>query len=151
LEDYAWWSGLTVADARAGVEMAGSELVREVRDGRAYWLSPSMVATGRSEPGAHLLPNYDEYLIAYRHHEPTLHPDLFPDRAALESALGGHILVLDGQVAGGWRRTLEGGEVIVEVAPVRPIGSDLRQELRRAAERYGAFLGMRVGLRIDPP
>jgi hypothetical protein len=64
LEDYAWWSGLTVADARAGVEMAEPRLVREVRKGRAYWLIPSTVSPGRSEPGAHLLPNYDEYLIA---------------------------------------------------------------------------------------
>jgi hypothetical protein len=149
LEDYSWWSGLTVADARAGVEMAET-LVREVRNGRAYWLVPSTVTTGRTEPGAHLLPNYDEYLIAYRDHDSTLDAGLFPDRAALESALGGHILVLDGQVAGGWRRTVDGGDVVVDVAPVRPIGTVHRQELHRAAERYGAFLGMRARLRIDP-
>jgi hypothetical protein len=38
----------------------------------------------------------------------------------------------------------------VDVAPVRPISTVNRQELHRAAERYGAFLGMRAKLRIDP-
>jgi hypothetical protein len=38
----------------------------------------------------------------------------------------------------------------VDVAPGRPISTVNRQELHRAAERYGAFLGMRAKLRIDP-
>jgi winged helix DNA-binding protein len=37
LEDYAWWSGLTAGEARAGVEMAGPKLLRESRNGRSYW------------------------------------------------------------------------------------------------------------------
>src|SRR5579859_7689416 len=29
LQDFVWWSGLTVADAKAGLEMASSQLIRE--------------------------------------------------------------------------------------------------------------------------
>ena len=29
--DFAWWSGLTLADARRGLAMAGSRLARDVR------------------------------------------------------------------------------------------------------------------------
>jgi hypothetical protein len=151
LEDYAWWSGLTLAEARVGVEIAGPKLLRESRNGRSYWRIPSTASSGQTEPAAHLLPNYDEYLIAYRDHDATLDPGLFPNRAALESALGGHILVLDGQVAGGWRRTVQGHDVTVDVAPVRPLSTVHREELQRAAERYGVFLGLRPRLRINPP
>ncbi len=41
IQDFAWWSGLTAADARAGLEMVKSEFVQEVVDGKTYWLSPS--------------------------------------------------------------------------------------------------------------
>jgi hypothetical protein len=39
VQDFVWWSGLTVADARAGIEMTGRRLVREVIDGTACWRS----------------------------------------------------------------------------------------------------------------
>jgi hypothetical protein len=44
IQDFVWWSGLTVADAKAGLEMAGSSLVKEVVDGRSYWRPASMPA-----------------------------------------------------------------------------------------------------------
>ena len=33
LKDYVWWSGLTVRDAKAGIDLAGSALTREDADG----------------------------------------------------------------------------------------------------------------------
>jgi hypothetical protein len=35
--DFAWWSGLTLTDARTAIDAAGAALVREVIDGRTYW------------------------------------------------------------------------------------------------------------------
>ena len=39
LQDFVWWSGLTGADARAGLEMVTSQLMREVVDGQVYWFA----------------------------------------------------------------------------------------------------------------
>ncbi len=75
LRDYVWWSGLTMADARRGVEIAGRALVRETFGELTCWSGASTPAfTLRSLGGggtrkrssAHLLPIYDEYLIAYK-------------------------------------------------------------------------------------
>jgi hypothetical protein len=37
LRDYAWWSGLTMSDAKAGIEMAGTHLNHEIVEGKTYW------------------------------------------------------------------------------------------------------------------
>ena len=65
LHDFAWWSGLTVPDARAGVAMVERELARESIDGRIHWFSPAVRAAVPPQ-NAYLLPLYDEYLIAYK-------------------------------------------------------------------------------------
>src|SRR5215831_14045710 len=38
LQDFAWWSGLTTADASAGLEMAKRSLAQETVKGQTYWL-----------------------------------------------------------------------------------------------------------------
>jgi hypothetical protein len=73
LHDFAWWSGLSIADARAGLAAVDRELARETIDGRTYWFRSSgrTVATPRA---AYLLPLFDEYLIAYKDRSAALDP-----------------------------------------------------------------------------
>src|SRR5215207_11246225 len=46
LRDFVWWSSLTTADARAGLEMIKPRLVSEVINGRTYWLASPAPAAG---------------------------------------------------------------------------------------------------------
>ena len=62
--DFAWWSGLTVADARRAVAILGRELEPIDVGGRPFWMSAGAKAPPR-KPCAHLLPNYDEYFIGF--------------------------------------------------------------------------------------
>lgn len=66
LQDFVWWSGLTTADARAGLKAITADLVRETIDGRTYWMSRSTTPAQNSSPAVHLLPGFDEYLLGYR-------------------------------------------------------------------------------------
>jgi hypothetical protein len=96
--------------------------------------------------GVYLLPNYDEYTVAYRER------DLFydPPRAwafdQREAVPFGNVIVVDGQVAGVWRRTLRPGRVVVEVGwYIEPTAAQ-RQAVAPAAERYAAFIGLPLEL-----
>jgi len=140
--DFAWWSGLTIADGRAGLEMAGGDLVREVIGGKAHWPAPgSKPAPGAVGPVVRLLPNYDEYTVGYRDHE-AIHD---PRRVPINSILA-NVVVVDGQVRGTWRRAVAGGEVVVEVSLPDPLQPAEQEALERAAARYGRFLEMPVRL-----
>src|SRR5688572_3851501 len=64
VRDFVWWSGLPTADAKRGLEMI--EARREEVDGEIYWTSGRTLPSMARPPLAHLLPIYDEYVVAYR-------------------------------------------------------------------------------------
>ncbi|MGZ8456978.1 MAG: winged helix DNA-binding domain-containing protein [Gemmatirosa sp.] len=146
-QDFAWWSGLTVADARRGAALAAPDVVREEIDGREHWGPADAPPVAVCEPRAHLLPNYDEYFIGFRDRGAILQAvarDALPvDRGEVLSA---HIVVLDGQVVAGWRRVPRARAISAVVTPVVPLGPGDRDAIARAAARYAAFLGAPVAL-----
>jgi hypothetical protein len=139
--DFAWWSGLTVSDARDGLESVKSKLVSDVFDGRTYWRSD--VPAGRTRSSAHLLPAFDEYLVAYRNRDAVLDPR----RVKRLNAGGGMLdpcIVLDGRVIGTWRRTLGRNTVDIELDLFDRAAQGLHPAITAAAARYGAFVGLEV-------
>lgn len=141
IKDFAWWSGLMVADVKAGLELAKPYVVQEKIDGHPYWRASSTPAITNTAPRALLLPPYDEYTIAYKNHSAILEP-MYVDVA--KSSLYGGVTVIDGQVIGNWKRTFRNGAAVIELAPYRPLTLDERDALAVAAQRYGEFLEMPV-------
>ena len=146
LADYGWWSGLTVAEARAGLEAARPHLVAEVLGGRTLWRAA--VSSSPVDPlAAHLLPAFDEFLVAYQDRSDVLEPA----QAARVNAGGGMLspcVVVGGRVVGTWRRTLARGTVSVEVAPFAPLKARAREAVAEAAARYGRYLGREVTVQV---
>jgi len=147
LRDYTWWSGLTMADAKAGIEMAGHELDHTTVDGKTYWFGELAETTKTKAPLIHLLPNYDEYLIAYKDRSSSIDPSLHNHLRQRDDAFNAHIIVLNGQVIGGWRRTIEKDKVTINANPLLKLGAAENRALRLAAERYGQFLGKSAVIR----
>ncbi len=139
--DFAWWSGLTIADARAGIALNGAALAREEVEGRAFWYDPQSTPPRGRTPVVHLLPNYDELTVAYRDHGPSFHPDV---RGRGPGDLLANVIAVDGLVVGGWRRTLTKRAVIIDVTWCLPLEEAAEAGLAAAAERFGAFLGLPV-------
>jgi hypothetical protein len=143
LHDFVWWSGLTVADARAGVAMVERELVRDVVDGRTYWF-PFSSRVPTAPRTAYLLPLYDEYLIAYKDRSAAL--DLSLWRRGWTRDRVSAPIVLNGRVVGGWRRTLKGNNVVVEATPLAPLNKQQLSSIADAALSYSTFLGVDLEL-----
>jgi hypothetical protein len=146
VRDFAWWSGLAAADARAGLEMAKPHLAYEVVDGRTYWLSPIAPAIEDGPPSAYLLPAYDEYTVGYTDRGDML-GRLRAQGMTLDSfAVLGPTIVVDGQIVDTWKRTFDQGSAVVARGHViAPTGAEV-QALAAAAQRYSAFLGLPVVL-----
>ena len=145
VHDFAWWSGLTVSDARKGVALAGSALDSVAVDGKTYWVAAPFTTDEAAEPTVHLLPNYDEHVVAYRDHGPTLDPAA---PGALERRTDGpldvHLVARDGLVVGGWRRTTTSSAAEVSATLLVALRRSERVALGNAADDYGRFLGMPV-------
>ncbi|MFL6202792.1 MAG: winged helix DNA-binding domain-containing protein [Thermoanaerobaculia bacterium] len=134
LQDFTWWSGLTVAEARAAIEM--SRLESETIDGQSCWFGESRSAA--PDP-AYLLPPYDEYTVAYRDRSAVLDPAHGRDVSG--NGIFYPTIVLGGRVAGTWKRELKKDSVVVTLSPFAPLKKKERQVIALAAERYGGFLG----------
>jgi hypothetical protein len=138
-QDFTWWSGLTMADARRGLALAGDALAREERDGRTFWSAPEAPPAG-AEPVVHLLPNFDEYLVAYRDRSDAQPPGRQVDAAAILA----NTVVVNGRVRGGWKRRTRAGQVVLELRELDAMDAEAAAALERAAADFQRFLGVPV-------
>ena len=146
VDDFQWWSGVSPSDARAAVAAIEHTLVSENFDGRAHWRDASRDGPPASPAKTHLLPAFDEYLVAYRNRDAVL----APAHAKLHNPGGGILgpcVVHGGRVVGTWRRTLgtSRATVSVTVSPFPRAGGSAEarpseRETERAIDRYAAFL-----------
>ncbi|MBV9880532.1 MAG: AlkZ family DNA glycosylase [Gemmatirosa sp.] len=144
LQDFAWWSGLTVADAKRGVEIVGDALVRETLDGRAHWHGASAPEPGEPTGIAHLLPNYDEQFIGHRDRAAVLGRMAHLSSEQRSAALWGHVVAIDGELVGGWKRApSKRGVVVTYDLPAR-LRRGERAAIAAAEARYATFLGVPV-------
>lgn len=140
VSDFAWWSGLTVRAAKAGLAMAAPALEKRVRDDREYW-QPADTA-GRTTASAHLLPNFDEYTVAYRDRSP-----LWPEPRASMDALA-NVVAIDGRLVAFWSRTVAGGQLRVDITPERELTRAEWRLIDREARRQAACLDPDLGVEV---
>jgi hypothetical protein len=164
--DFAWWSGLRIADAtRMLAHLRASSL--EVNGVRYWWIESdtppdhaghaaragragrTLVGADRptDQPAVRLLPIYDEYVVAYRDRTLVPHPSATPTAPGSRSVVFQHALVIDGEIVGTWRTGTASGSS-VDVHPVRRLSRDERPALEAAVARYAQFLGVPVKLRV---
>lgn len=135
--DFSWWSGLTMGDARTAVALAGVE----------EWLLATPPSLDRVKGAHYLLPNYDEYLIAYRHRDAVLDPARARNFGVFTSHEFPHQVVLHGRVAGSWRREVDAKRACVTLKLyAKPTATELRA-LTAEARRFGRFLGLPCDVR----
>ena len=137
--DLAWWAGLTLADARAGVEAARGELEELELDGVAYVLRPGL---DPARPAVHLLPGFDENLLGYTDRSAPL------AGADLQTVVPGSngmflaTIVANGEIVGTWRRQETRTGVRVTTEAFREPSAARRAGVERAARRYARYLGV---------
>jgi hypothetical protein len=143
MQDFAWWSGLTLAEIRLGLEGAASHLVHETIGDRTYWLAAgsSRREARASAARAHLLPAFDEYTVAYSDRSAVLHPK-YAKRVNAGGGIFNPIVVVDGQVLATWKRSIEKDKVVISVMTFDRLSIRQRQAVDRAARRYAKFLGL---------
>ena len=139
LQDFVWWSGLTVKDARDGVALVDRDIREALVDEKVYWSSRSRTAVTRSaKHSAYLLPAYDEYFVAYKDRQPGVDGE----SSMTTWGLLGPTVVVDGALAGTWKSTNDNKRVTISIKPERVLNKPETLAVTEAAKRYAAFLGL---------
>jgi hypothetical protein len=143
-QDFAWWSGLGLADARSGLESTARLLRRDAYDGKVYWSTRDKPSSGPKGPAALLLPPFDEFLVAYKDRGAAL----AASHARHAPSLLSPTIASRGRIVGTWTRTLaRNGVIVVPRFFGRPEPAELRS-VAAAAVRYGTFLGLDAKLKV---
>jgi len=145
LQDFVWWSGLTINDARKGIDSVKSELACENIDDKSYWFV-NVPATRSPSAAAHLLPNYDEYMVGYADRTSIFDAAHSSKLDSRGNILFQNTIMIGGRVAGTWKRTIKKNEVVIKLSPFITLTNDQNQALSAAAQQYGKFLELPVVL-----
>jgi hypothetical protein len=138
-KDFAWWSGLTIGDAKTALAMLGDDVEHEQIDGQTYWFVDAKMPRATKSLG-HLIANYDEYVVGVA------------DRSAMTTRLSAmsasdvkalvfeDVILVDGQVVGSWRRTARRSGVSIDLQFRTRVSPAERGAVADAVERYRRFL-----------
>jgi Winged helix DNA-binding domain len=141
--DFAWWSSLTLTDARRGLAEAGDALEVLTSGEETYYLRPGLEPAPR---GVHLLPGFDEFVLGYTDRTAQL-----PAQHFMKIVPGGNgvffpTIVVDGQIVGTWKREKTTAKRIT--VSLVPFEGSLEVSALRAVDarltRYSEFLGIEV-------
>lgn len=141
VHDFSWWSGLTIAECKRGIAMAGRQLDHITLNGKSYFAPPDFEFPVKIPATVHLLPNYDEYFIGFK------------DRSAIGQRVGSsalvsggnaliaHVVTVGGQLVGGWRRAYEKGTTVLRFELMLQLTRTERAGVKRAVERLAEYTG----------
>lgn len=149
IQDLRWWSSLTVVDIKHALDMLGPEIDNTAVEGLSFWF---LVPDGGRAPtarGAHLLQAFDELIVGYTTSR------FFGDERAVAVRVAWQdrnqprdVVLLNGLVAGLWRRKIGKSAVSVEILTyTKPDPGEVRA-LESASTRLGRFLGLPAAVNI---
>jgi len=145
--DFAWWSGLTVADTRRGLDINGRALERLEADGIEHWWAGDVGGPANTpRPDVHLMQGYDEYIVAYRPPRTALNVDGLIPASAMSRPPFLHALIVDTQGVGWWRRVSAPNGYTMDIRLARPLSRAEIRALQAEVEQHAAFVGAAVSL-----
>jgi len=141
LKDFAWWSGLSMKDATEGLDSVKSGLMKEEVNNKEYWFSSSGLTPNKKSSTTFLLSIYDEYIISYKD-RCDIGWEGFSGKFLHSGTLVSGMVIVDGKIAGHWKRAIRKDGVSVSVGLLKKLTASKRIELETAIRKYGTFLDL---------
>ena len=143
MQDFVWWSGLPVKDARKSIEMIQSDFVVE-KVGTEIFLCPNTSSKfEKNENTLYLLPAFDEYIISYKDRSASL-PSEHNKKVVSNNGIFRPVIVHNGQVIGMWNREMKKDKAIITASAFKGFDKKTKTLIEKAAESYGNFLERKV-------
>ena len=140
LQDFIWWSGLPVSDAKQAVYLIASELTTEQWKEQTWYIHDTCRTRGKLSGHIHLLPSYDEYLLGYKDRTDVLPLEHY-SKAFTNNGLFFPIVLHNGQVIGNWDKSEKKKSVDLKYSWFRQVTDMDEETLERERQKFARFLG----------
>ena len=148
IADFTWWSGISQADTRRGLAINGSAIEQLHVAGEHFWWAGDRGGSADLpvSPTVHLMQAYDEYVVAYKSPRTPINVANLTSPAVLQRPPFYHVVFLDTQVVGFWRRLNAGDGYRVETTMLRELDPRQQKAFDAELERYSAFVQQPIEL-----
>jgi hypothetical protein len=140
LADFAWWSGLSVSEARQAISLIESELIKDKFAAAGLFVHESLGSPVKDGNTLHLLPPFDEYLISYKDRTSVLDLKYYPQTFSTNGIFY-PVVAYNGKIVGSWSKSVKAKQLAIDlsffVSSVNPNG----KLLDRAKALYAGFVG----------
>jgi len=143
LHDFSWWSGLSVADAKAGISFVADELESITLDNQTYWFKDCNIPTRVKQKSIYFLPAFDEFMVSYKDRSLSLELSRTKD-AITNNGIFKPVIIIDGKVMGLWKRTVKKDTAEVEIQYFSSIKSAQLKAMQAAGRKYGDYIGKKI-------
>ncbi|MFZ6014048.1 MAG: winged helix DNA-binding domain-containing protein [Bacteroidota bacterium] len=135
-QDFAYWSGLTVKEAKEGIEMLSASFGRETWKNQEYIFLPEKTRANNTH-STFLLPVYDEYGLSYKDRGAMTGKEM-PAAIDARKVVFHRIVIVDGRAGGVWQRTDDKG-VVAQATPFLSLPKSKHTAIDKAVKRYNTF------------
>ncbi len=151
LQDFAWWTGLPMADAKAALANVREELAPQLLNGKTFWSASGGDRVDQPASPVLLLPGFDEYLLGYGDRAEVLALEHTQRIVPGNNGMFLPMLVAGGRIVGTWKREFKRRQILITITPFIRLSASVTRAARSAAKRYGEFQGLPVETSILSP
>ena len=109
VDDFCWWSGLSLKEARLAAELIANELHKVPFGNRIYMIHEVCNTKVRIPLPVIFLPSYDEYIISYKYRSDVIAPDQ-AHKAFTNNGIFFPVILQKGRVTGNWKASSRGNK-----------------------------------------
>lgn len=138
VEDFAWWSGLTLTDVRNAVAALSAKLDAVIFRDKTYWFRKGTDRIQVNEENAYLIPAFDELVVSYKDRS-AIFKTKDKKKAISSNGIFWPVILLNGQVTGLWKPIAKKNILKIETTLFRRHTVNEKSLIREAAGLAGTF------------
>jgi hypothetical protein len=142
LNDFSYWSGLTLKDARTGVGPIKGQLHKTVIDGKEYFSGNLDVPKKFSGKETFVMPDYDEYGMSYKDRSALMATE--KNNKTKDWSIFGHYIIIDGTIQGSWKSEEVKDTMLVTTKFMTRLSPDTRKKVDEALKRCCDFFELEL-------
>ena len=144
VNDFVLWSGLTITEAREGLEAVKPLLTSFTLEQKEYWMNEKQPEAAK--PGLYCLPGFDEYVLGYEDRSHFL-PAQHKNSVYTSNGIFNPVIVHKGAIIASWQRTFSKNEVTVTLNPFTPLPAATLKKITTALQPYATFCNKQLSIK----
>ncbi|MDL2283447.1 winged helix DNA-binding domain-containing protein [Odoribacter sp. OttesenSCG-928-G04] len=115
INDFAWWSGLSLTECKQAIGLVKDDFICERINGRDFWMRNDTQTPPVNENSALLLPPFDEFVVSYKDRSELIDKEHY-GKVMTKNGLFSPTVMLNGEIIGSWKKATLKGKTKIELS-----------------------------------